>query len=145
MDAMSDEDWLNWTREHQVRYEIGPLMEMDGGRQVQVGFEFEIAARMPSAGAEGQSRRHAIRDVQVGLKKLAEHAFPAEGEVARYEIAPLRAMAQLPSSPTAAPEVRITVRAFHKADYFQSVAEGDRRRLSALEQRLKELGVKSGK
>ena len=121
---MSDEDWLEWTREHQVRYEIGPLMEMDGGRQVQVGFEFEIAARMPSAGAEGQSRRHAIRDVQVGLKKLAEHAFPAEGEVARYEIAPLRAMAQLPSSPTAAPEVRITVRVSTRRTTFKAWPTG---------------------
>ena len=45
---LTDDQWRAWAREHKVCYEVRPLMSKQGDRLVQVGFEFEIAARPPA-------------------------------------------------------------------------------------------------
>src|SRR5688572_9989499 len=51
---LTDEQWRQWAREHKVCYELRPLIQKDGDELVQVGFEFEIAARLPKAGGAGE-------------------------------------------------------------------------------------------
>ena len=140
----TEEEWREWTREHRVCYEVQPLEAVQEGQVVQVGFEFEIAAYVPIAGQPVATRRQAARDLYTGLTHLAHRVFPAEGEVARFEISPFRALVQLRSRTARRPEVRCTVSIYHKRDYLQSIAPGDRERLAPLEQRLKSLGVRAG-
>ena len=140
----TDEEWREWTREHLVCYEVQPLQAVKDGQVVQVGFEFEIAAYVPIAGQPVATRRQAAAELQTGLTQLARRVFPAEGEVARFEIGPFRALVQLRSQTANRPEVRCTVSVYHKQNYLQSVAPGDRQRLAPLEQRLQSIGVRAG-
>jgi hypothetical protein len=139
----TDDEWRQWMRTHRVRYEVLPLQAVSAGQMVQVGFEFEIAAEVPIAGQPVALRRQAARDVQLELIRLAHHVFPAEGEVARFEVAPFRALVQLGSG-TSKTEVRCTVTVSRKKDSSQKVSPGDRQRLAPFEERLKSLGVRAG-
>ncbi len=137
---LTDDQWRAWAREHKVCYEVRPLMSKQGDRLVQVGFEFEIAARLPAA---GESRQQATRQLVSAIARLAHRVFPTEGEVARFELAPFRPVAQLRKETGLQPEVCRVVQVYQKEDFRKSVVEGDRQRLGPLEQRLRELGVKA--
>ena len=140
---LTDDQWQAWARENKVCYEVRPLMHTHDDELVQVGFEFEIAARLPDAepGSEaGQDvTRHLIRE----MAQLAHRVFPTEGEVARFELAPFQPVAQLRKETGLQPELRRVVQVYHKEDFWQRVGAGDRERLGPLEQRLRELGVKA--
>src|SRR5688572_4105746 len=142
--GLTDEQWRAWASEHKVCYEVRPLIQKDGEELVQVGFEFEIAARLPKAGGRGESRQQKTQHLLRTMEQLAYRVFPAEGEIARFELAPLHGVAQLRRETGFQPEVRRVVQVYRKKDYWQGVAEGDRQRLRSLEQRLRELGVKAG-
>ena len=90
--VLTDEQWRQWAREHKVCYEVRPLIQKDGEELVQVGFEFEIAARLP-AGGPGESRQQMTQHLLRAMAQLAHRVFPAEGEVARFELAPLQPVA----------------------------------------------------
>jgi hypothetical protein len=143
--AMTDEDWRAWTRTHQVCYEVRPLMQMHGAAVVQVGVEFELAARLPRAAEEGrEARRRATRAAVIALNALAGRVFPDKGEIARFEVAPFHAVAQLRPETGFQPEVRTSVKIYRRQDSSRSVAAEDRQRLGPFEQRLKELGAEAG-
>ena len=141
---LTDDQWRAWAREHKVCYEVRPLTYKQGERLLQVGFEFEIAARLPPAAAVGESREPATRHLVNAMAQLARRVFPTEGEVARFELTPFQAVAQLRKETGLQPEVRRVVQVYHKEDFWRSVAEGDRQRLVPLERHLQELGVRSG-
>jgi hypothetical protein len=141
---LTDEQWRAWAREHKVCYQVHSLMQKYGEQLVQVGFEFEIAARLPKAAARGESRRQTTQRLLSAIAQLAHRVFPAEGEVARFDLAPSEPLAQLRRETGFQPEVRRVIQVYHKEDYWQAVGEGDRQRLGPVEQRLRELGVKAG-
>lgn len=141
---MTDDEWREWAREHRARYEVRPLVAMQGDQQVQVGFEFELAASLPAPATPGESREPAIGNVMTTLGDLARLVLPAEGEVARSELAPSRGLVQM-SRETGEigfrSEVRRVVKIVHREDVWQAVEEGDRERLVPFERRFKELGL----
>lgn len=141
---MTDEQWREWTRTHHVSYQVQALQQSQGGQIVQVGFEIELAARLPNAPEEGESRRHATRAVLVTLTELATRVFPAQGDIARFELAPFQPVAQLRTETGFEPEVRRVVKVYHKEDAARSVADGERQQLGPFEQRLQDLGVRRG-
>ena len=144
---MTDDEWREWTREHRVRYEVRPLMAMQRERQVQVGFEFELAASLPAPTAPGESREPAMRNVMTTLGDLARLVLPAEGELARSELAPSRGMVQLSKEPGETgfrPEVRRAVKIVHREDLWRPVEEGERELLVPFERRFQQLGVRAG-
>ena len=138
---MTDDEWRAWAREHRVRYEVRPLLAMQGDQRVQVGFEFELAASLPASLTPGASREPVIQSVMTTLGDLAKLVLPANGEVARSELAPSRGLVQMGKE---RPEVRRTVTIVHREDVWRPVAEGDRDRLTPFERRFKELGVAAG-
>ena len=140
---MTDDQWRAWTCEHKACYEVRPLMHKRGDQLVQVGFEFEIAVRLLEKD-EGGPREQATREVLGNLAYLTKRVFPVEGDIARFELAPFQPVAQLRKETGFQPEVRRVVQIYHKRDYLQSVADGDRQRLNPLERQLQELGVKAG-
>ena len=142
---MTDDEWRRWAREHRARYEVRPLVAMQGDQRVQIGFEFELAANLPAPITPGESREPAIRHVMTTLGELARLVLPAEGEVARSELAPSQGVVQLAKETGFRPEVRRAVKIVHREDVWRAVEEGDRDRLAPFERRFKELGVKSGR
>ena len=146
MARMTDDEWREWTREHRARYEVRPLVVMQRNQQVQIGFEFELVASLPAPTTPGESREPAIRNVMTTLGDLARLVLPAEGEVARSELAPSRGLVQLSKGPgetSFRPEVRRAVKIVHREDVWRPVEEGDRDRLVPFERRFKELGVRT--
>ena len=141
---MTDDEWRAWTRQHRARYEVRPLLAMQGDQRVQIGFEFELAASLPAPITPGESREPAIRNVLTALGDLARLVLPAEGDVARSELAPAQGLVQLCKETGFRPEVRRAVKIVHREDAWQSVEAGDRERLVPFERRFKELGVTAG-
>jgi hypothetical protein len=144
---MTDDEWREWTREHRARYEVRPLMAMQREQQVQIGFEFELAASLPPATAPGEPRAPAIRNVMTMLGDLAKLVLPAEGEQGRSNLAPPRGLVQMAKEPGEIdfrPEVRRAVTIVHRENLWRPVEEGDRELLAPFERRFKELGVRAG-
>ena len=143
---MTDDEWREWAREHRAQYEVRPLVAMQGDQQVQIGFEFELAASLPAPETPGESREPAIRNIMTTLGDLARLVLPAGGEVARSELTPSRGLVQLSKETGETgfrPEVRRAVKIVHREDVWRPVEAGDRERLVPFERRFKELGVKA--
>jgi hypothetical protein len=143
---MTDDEWREWTREHRARYEVRPLLAMQRDQQVQIGFEVELAASLPARTTPGESREPAIRSVMTTLGDLATLVLPAEGTLARSDLAPSRGLVQLSKEPeeiSFRPEVRRAVKIVHRDDVWRPVEEGERELLVPFERRFKELGVRS--
>lgn len=139
----TDAEWQDWARAHRACWEVQPLVELHEGRRIQVGFEFNVFAQFPSTATDPDMRQQAFPLVRAKLEELARRAFPAEGTVARFETQPIETAVRLRPETEFAPEVQLTVRLFHKQEYFQAVAGEDRKRLAPLEAGLKALGLKA--
>ncbi|MFI4946928.1 MAG: hypothetical protein ACHP85_26850, partial [Burkholderiales bacterium] len=96
--SRSDADWVVWTREHRVAYEIAPIVEMRGGERVQPGFMLTIYAAAPMEKAPGQERQDAARGLREELVALAEAAVPAAERKSRVTLEPPRAAVLRPEN-----------------------------------------------
>jgi hypothetical protein len=141
--SRSDADWVVWTREHRVAYELAPLLEMPGGDRVQAGFTLSLYAAAPMDKAAGAERQEAGRQLWEELKALAEAAVPAAERTARVELDPPRTAYLRPENELK-PEVGLTWRIFRPGEPVPVTTE-DRERLSGLEKRLAALGLKRGR
>ena len=139
----SDQEWQEWARTHRACWEVQPLIELHEGHRTQVGFEFNVFAQFPDSASGPDERKEAFPKIRAKLEELAERTFPADTTVARFEADPVQTAVRLRPETEFAPELQLTVRVFHKADYFQKVADGDRKSLAPLEERLKALGLKA--
>jgi uncharacterized protein YecE (DUF72 family) len=140
---MTEAEWTEWSRTHKACWEVGPLVDLHEGRKVQVGFEFSIFAQFPATVTSSDERMVAFPKLRAQLEELAAAVFPAEGPVARFEVAPIETAVRLRSEAEFAPEMLLTVRVFHKQEYFQAVDASARQRLAPLEDRLKAHGLKA--
>jgi hypothetical protein len=141
--SRTDSDWVAWTREHRVAYEIAPLLETRGGERLQSGFSVTFYAAAPMGAAAGEERQAAGRLLLEELRALAEAAAPEAARQARVELDPPHAALLRPENEFK-PEVALTWRAFHPGEPAPVTAE-DRDRLAAFEKRLAELGLKRGR
>lgn len=142
-EEMSETGWREWARAHLACWEVMPLVELHEGRKVQVGFEFNIFAQFPTSVTNSDERREAFPIIRTKLEDLAAAVFPAEGAIARFEVAAVETAVRLRPETEFAPEMMLTVRVFHKREYFESVVAEDRHRLAPLEERLKAFGLKA--
>jgi hypothetical protein len=141
--ARTEADWVTWTREHRVAYELTPLMEMrDGGDKVQSGFTLSLYAAAPMDKAAGAERQEAGHQLWEELRALAEAAVPAAERQGRVQQDPPHTALLRPENEFK-PEVGLTWRIVH-ADMTPTTAE-DRERLPELEKRLATLGLKRGR
>ena len=132
-----------WAQQARAAWEVTPLVEMERGTQVQVGFELSLYARVPTdvpPGSEGDAAFEALWD---RLRGIAESLVPLAGKDARIEVDPFEAAARLRPETQFAPEVLLSARLFHGSDLLAPVRPGDRERLKPLEDRLQELGLKA--
>ena len=140
--SRSEADWVAWTREHRVAYELAPLVEMRGSDKLQSGFTLTLYAAAPMDKAAGAERQEAGRKLWDELRALAEAAVPAPERSARVELDPPRTALLRPENEFK-PEVGLTWRIFHAE--LTPVTPEDRERLAGLEKRLAALGLKRGR
>lgn len=141
--SRSDADWVAWTREHRVAYEIAPLVEMRGGERVQPGFALTFYAAAPMEKAAGQERQDAARALREELVALAEVAVPAAERKSRVTLEPPRSAVLRPENEFK-PEVGLTWQVYYQGDPRPTTDE-DRERIAEFEKRLAALGLKRGR
>lgn len=140
--SRSEADWVAWTREHRVAYELAPLVEMRGSDKLQSGFTLTLYAAAPMDKAPGAERQEAGRRLWDELRALAEAAVPPAERTARVELDPPHTALMRPENEFK-PEVALTWRIFHPE--LTPVTAEDRERLAGLEKRLAALGLKRGR
>jgi hypothetical protein len=138
--SRSDADWVTWTREHRVAYEIAPIVEMRGSERVQPGFMLTFYAAAPMEKAPGQERQDAARGLREELVALAEAAVPAAERKGRVTLEPPRAAVLRPENEFK-PEVGLTWQIYYPGDP-RATTEEDRERIADFEKRLAALGLK---
>jgi hypothetical protein len=141
--SRAEADWVAWTREHRVAYELAPLQEArDGGDKIQSGFSLSLYAAAPMDKAAGAERQAAGRLLWEELRALAEAAIPAAERKGRVEQEPPHTALLRPENEFK-PEVGLTWRIVH-TDMTPVTAE-DREQLPGIEKRLAALGLKRGR
>lgn len=129
-----------WARQHQAAWEIEPLVEVHEGERVQVGFEIDLYARVPSGATASSAILAALWD---GLQSVAAMLAPAAGPDGRIEVEPFDAAERLRPETHFAPEIMLQARFVETAERFVAVSDDDRARLSQVERRLRELGLEA--
>ncbi len=130
-----------WAVQVKAAWELTPLIEMERGDEVQVGFELSLYARAPGDVAADLERQTVLEDLWDRLRQIAESLVPLVGADGRLEVDPFDAAARLRPETGFAPEVLLSARLFHGSDLLVPVKPGDRERLKPLEDRLHELGL----
>ncbi len=138
---MSTEDALReWVARHKVCWEVAPLVERDGGRNVQVGYELRLFARH-EAGAHPDPGCSKCEDVYGNLKAVALSALPHEERPSRYDIAPFDASFHLRPESEWVPEVQLTIQIIHRQGYFLPVDDCEKKCASKIQTCLRALGA----
>lgn len=132
-----------WAQQARAAWELSPLVEMERGAQIQVGFELELYARVPTEVPPSAERQDAFEALWDRLREIAESLLPLAGADARLEVDPFEAAARLRPETQFTPEVLLSARLFHGSDLLAPVKPGDRERLKPIEDRLHELGLKA--
>jgi len=131
-----------WAEQAKAAWEVTPLIEMERGQQVQVGFDLELFVRFPPGMPPGPERRAAVLALWDRMREIAESLAPLAGADARVEVDPFDEATRLRPETQFAPEILLTARLYHGSDLLAPVQPGDRERLRPLEERLHELGLK---
>jgi hypothetical protein len=132
----------DWAQKVKAAWEVTPLIEMERGAQVQVGFELSLYARVPIDLPPGPDRQASAEETWDRLREIAESLAALAGTDARIEVDPFEAAARLRPETQFAAETLLSARLFHGSDLLAPVRPGDRERLKPLEERLHELGLK---
>jgi hypothetical protein len=143
--AIDPAECREWAQQVKAAWEVSPLVEMERGTQVQVGFELELYARIPAELPPSDKGEEASEAIWDRLREIAESLLPLAGANARLEVDPFEAAARLRPETQFAPEVLLSARLFHGSDLLAPVQPGDRERLKPVEDRLLELGLKKAR
>jgi hypothetical protein len=137
-------EWVAWARAHKASFEIQPLVERHKGKQVEVGFEVSLFARM-DRDVPAEEARPSNLAIYHKLREMLESLVPADHPVARLDVGPLRTAAKLRSKRDFAPEVELSARVIRRRETFEPVAADARARLAFLEDGLLALGLRRGR
>jgi hypothetical protein len=133
-----------WAAQVKAAWEFTPLVEMERGAPVQVGFELSLFARVPGDVPAGAEQQAALERTWDRLREIAESLLPLAGADGRLEVDPFEAASRLRPETQFAPEVLLSARLFHGSDLLAPMEPGERERLKPLEDRLHELGLMHG-
>jgi hypothetical protein len=131
-----------WAQQAKAAWEVTPLIEMEKGLPVQVGFELDLYARVPADLPPGREGQAAVEGLWDRMREIAESLLPLAGPDARIEVDPYEAAARLRPETQFAPEVLLSARLFHGSNLLEPMEAGERERLKPLEDRLRELGLR---
>jgi hypothetical protein len=140
--AIDPAECRTWAQQAKAAWEVTPLIQLEKGAQVQVGFELSLYARVPTDVPAGGERLAAVEKLWDRMREIAESLLPLAGADARVEVDPYEAAARLRPETQFAPEVLLSARLFHGSNLLEPAKPGDRERLRPIEERLHELGLK---
>jgi hypothetical protein len=132
-----------WARAHRACFQIGPLVEMRGKAKIQVGFTLDLYAALPMEKSAGEERIQESKRIWEHLRAIVESLRPGDGGTARVEIDPQRVAAYLRPENDKEPEVNLRARVFHGDEYFKAPTADERKRMTAAEGQLKEMGLRA--
>ncbi len=132
-----------WAAQSKAAWELSPLVEIERGREVQVGFELSLYARAPGDVAAQLEHQAVVESVWDRLREIAESLLPLMGPDGRLDVDPFDVAARLRPETGFAPEVLLSARLFHGSDLLSPEKPGDRERLKPVEERLRELGLRN--
>jgi hypothetical protein len=138
---MDDARTRKWAKQAKASWEMAPLVEMNRGERVQVGFELELYARIPPEAAAAADEP-TIDALWNSLREIAESLPACLGDDARIELEPFEPAGRLRPETGFAPEVLLKARLIHATDYFAPVDDAERRGAKQLEDRLSALGLR---
>ena len=141
--AIDPAECRTWAQQARAAWEVTPLLEQRKGERIQVGFELNLFARMPTEIPPGPERQAAVERLWDRLREIAESLLPLAGVDGRIDVDPFEAAARLRPETQFAPEMLLTARVYHGSDLTVPAKEGDRERLKPLEDRLQDLGLKA--
>ena len=98
---------------------------------------------MPADKAPGAERIEESKRIWERLRTIVESLRPPEGSTARVEIEPPRTAAYLRKENEMEPEILLRARVFHGDEYFKSPTPDEGKRMSAVEGRLKAMGLRA--
>ena len=133
-------DIADWVRARKVSFELGPLVEMVQGKQLQVGFTISLSAPLSLDKAPGAERQADAAEIREGLRDVVGALVLPEGSRARVEIDAPRPAVVLESG-RAEPDVVLDVRVFHQSDYLAEVTLDEEKRLRGAAAQLTALGL----
>jgi len=132
-----------WARAHRACFQVLPLVEMRANAKMQVGFIVDLYAALPADKAAGAERIEASKRLWERLRAIVESLRPPEGSTARMEIEPQRTAAYLRQENEMEPEIGLRARVFHGDEYFKAATPDESKRMSAVEGRLKAMGLRA--
>ena len=133
-------DVAAWVRDHGAYFDVGPLVELVRGRQVQVGCTVSLYARVPQDERPRSERWLDEALIRGKLHAMAQSLAPPPGSRGRLEIQPERTPASfMAADPGRLPEVAVTARVFHGGP---EAPGGEDKTDQEIARRLLELGVK---
>ena len=139
----TESDDAAWARTHRACFQVLPLVEMRGNAKMQVGFIVDLYAALPADKAAGAERIEESRRLWERLRAIVESLRPPEGSTARMEIEPQRTAAYLRQENEMEPEIGLRARVFHGDEYFKAATPDESKRMSAVEGRLKAMGLRA--
>ena len=139
----TESDDAAWARTHRACFQVLPLVEMRGNAKMQVGFIVDLYAALPVDKAAGAERIEESKRLWERLRTIVESLRPPEGSTARVEIEPQRTAAYLRAENEMEPEIGLRARVFHGDEYFKAATPDETKRMSAVEGRLKAMGLRA--
>jgi hypothetical protein len=131
-----------WAEANKAAWEIAPLVVLEQGQPVTIGFELQLFARVPVGLPPSAERERAVIAVWDRLNEIAGSLGPLLGADGRIEVEPWDAASRLRPETEYAPEVLLVARLYHAKNTLSPATAADRERVRPLEQHLTELGLR---
>src|SRR5262245_22703343 len=142
--AITDTDSValrGWIHGRRVCWELEPLVEWDGGRRVQVGYQLRLFGRL-SGGLRSDPGGEESEAVHGGLRAIALGVLPTDERASRCEIEPFDAAFHLRPESHWAPEIQLTIRIVHREGYLRPADPDAKALVATIERRLSGLGAR---
>jgi hypothetical protein len=130
-------------QKHTVRYEVWPHFEISEAKRVIVGFDLELYGTHGYGVTHLSPGCHLCAETHADLLRVAEFILPKEQRPSQYEIPPFDR--SLHASAGGEFEVLVPIRIEHRHSFFDPVDACEERCLKEMVEKLKELGVPSGR
>src|SRR5262245_60596481 len=127
----------DWVRQHKCKYDIQPVVEIEGNGPTHVGFEPNLHAELPVGDTLGPETGNTLDEIRDKLGEILESLIPKDSK-AHIERVPFRRAVRFPKGAAGNPFVTRTVRVF--LPEYAAVKPDDREKLRPTEDRLTEMG-----
>lgn len=130
---------IEWVREHDGSYEIQPVVELEEGQAVHIGYEVHLHAELTVGEKVTPELARTADGIRDKLGQILESLIPKDTR-ARIERVPSRRAVRFLRGVGQKPVITRSVRVFHP-DY-SAVQPGDRETFHPTERRLEEMGFR---